>query len=97
MGTATDKILEEALSLPADEQASLAEKILKSLNLPTEDEVNRLWVEEAERRVSELEAGKVESIPGEQVFARIREKYQALLQSEWVLMSYFSDGLEHTG
>ena len=76
MGMATDKILEEALLLPADERASLAERILQSLNLPTEAEINRLWVEEAERRVSELEAGKVELIPGEQVFAKIRAKYQ---------------------
>lgn len=76
MGIATDKILEEALLLPADERASLVEKLLQSLNLPTETEVNRLWVEEAERRVSQIKAGKVELIPGEQVFARIRAKYQ---------------------
>ncbi len=76
MGIATDKILEEALLLPADERASLVEKLLQSLNLPTEAEVNRLWVEEAERRVSQIEAGQVELIPGEQVFARIRAKYQ---------------------
>jgi putative addiction module component (TIGR02574 family) len=76
MGIATDKLLEEALLLPADERASLVEKLLQSLNLPTEAEVNRLWVEEAERRVSQIEAGKVELIPGEQVFAKIRAKYQ---------------------
>ena len=76
MGIATDKLLEEALLLPADERASLVEKLLQSLNLPTEAEVNQLWVEEAERRVSQIEAGKVELIPGEQVFARIRAKYQ---------------------
>ncbi len=76
MGTATDKILEEALLLPADERASLVERLLQSLNLPTEAEINRLWIEEAERRVSQLEAGKVELIPGEQVFAKIRAKYQ---------------------
>ncbi len=76
MGIVTDKLLEEALLLPADERASLVEKLLQSLNLPTEAEINRLWVEEAERRVSQIEAGKVELIPGEQVFARIRAKYQ---------------------
>ena len=76
MGIATDKILEEALLLPADERASLVEKLLQSLNLPTEAEVDRLWVEEAERRVSQIEAGEVEAIPGEQVFAKIRAKYQ---------------------
>ena len=76
MGIATDKLLEEALLLPADERASLVEKLLQSLNLPTEAQVNRLWVEEAERRVSQIEAGEVEVIPGEQVFAKIRAKYQ---------------------
>jgi putative addiction module component (TIGR02574 family) len=76
MGIATDKLLEEALLLPADERASLVEKLLQSLNLPTEAEVDRLWVEEAERRVSQIQAGEVEVIPGEQVFAKIRAKYQ---------------------
>lgn len=76
MGIATDKLLEEALLLPADERASLVEKLLQSLNLPTEAEVDRLWVEEAERRVSQIEAGEVEVIPSEQVFAKIRAKYQ---------------------
>jgi putative addiction module component (TIGR02574 family) len=76
LGTAADKILKEALSLPADERASLVERLLQSLNLPTEAEVTRLWAEEAERRVAQLEAGEVELIPGEQVFAKIRAKYR---------------------
>ena len=76
MDIATDKLLEEALLLPADERASLVEKLLQSLNLPTEAQVNRLWVEEAERRVFQIETDKVDLIPGEQVFARIRAKHQ---------------------
>ena len=76
MGNAIDKLLKEALLLPADERASLVEKLLQSLNLPTEAEVDRLWIEEAERRVSQIEAGEFEVIPGEQVFAKIRAKYQ---------------------
>ena len=76
MGSATEKILEEALLLPSDERATLVERLLESLNLPTEDEVNQLWRDEAERRISQIDAGKVDLIPGEQVFARIRAKYQ---------------------
>lgn len=76
MGTAADKILEEALSLPADERAGLVERLIQSLNLPTQAEINRLWAEEAERRVSQIQAGMVELVPGEQVFAKIRAKYQ---------------------
>ena len=76
MGNAIDKLLKEALLLPAEERASLVEKLLQSLNPPTEAEVDRLWVEEAERRVSQIGSGEVEVIPGEQVFAKIRAKYQ---------------------
>lgn len=77
MGTAADRIFEEVRSLPADERAGLVERLIQSLNLPTQAEINRLWAEEeAERRVSEVQAGTVELVPGEQVFAKIRAKYQ---------------------
>ncbi len=75
MNTASDRIVDEALSLPVEERLNLVEKLLMSLNLPIDDEIDRLWAEEAERRVSEIEEGKVTPIPGEAVFARIWEKY----------------------
>ncbi len=71
-----NKVFEEALSLPSDERVSLVEKLLTSLNLPIQAEIDRLWVEEAERRVSQIERGDVELIPGDEVFAKIRGKYQ---------------------
>jgi putative addiction module component (TIGR02574 family) len=76
MGTAADKIFEEAISLPADERASLVERLIQSLNLPTQTEIGRLWAEEAERRVSQIQAGTVKLISGEQVFAKIRAKHR---------------------
>ena len=76
MSAIADKIFEEALSLPSDERVSLVEKLLTSLNLPIQAEIERLWVEEAERRVSQIERGDVELIPGDAVFAKIRRKYQ---------------------
>jgi len=76
MGTTTDRVVEEALSLPADARLSLVDKLLASLNLPIDKEIDRLWAEEAERRVSQIEAGEVKLVPGEQVFSRIRAKYR---------------------
>jgi hypothetical protein len=34
------------------------------------------WREEAERRISQIEAGKVKLVPGEEVFSKIRAKYE---------------------
>lgn len=75
MATTNDRVIEEALSLPADIRLSLVEKLLTSLNLPIDEEIDRLWAEEAERRVSQIEEGKIKMIPGEEVFAKIRAKH----------------------
>ena len=74
MGIVTDRVVEEALSLPADARLGLVEKLLTSLNLPIDEEIDRLWSEEAERRVTQVEAGEAKLVPGEEVFSRIRSK-----------------------
>ena len=75
MATTNDRVVEEALSLPADVRLSLIEKLLSSLNLPIEEQIDHLWAEEAERRVSQIEEGKIKLVPGEEVFVRIRSKH----------------------
>ena len=75
MATTNDRVIEEALSLPANVRLSLVEKLLTSLNLPIDEEIDRLWAEEAERRVSQIEEGKAKLVPGEEVFAKIRAKH----------------------
>jgi putative addiction module component (TIGR02574 family) len=75
MATTNDKIIEEALLLPADARLSLIEKLLTSLNLPIDEDIDRLWAEEAERRVSQIEKGKVKLVPGEGGLAKIRKKH----------------------
>ncbi len=75
MPTATDRVVEDALELPADARIGLVERILASLNLPTRPDIDKMWSEEAERRVAEIDRGEVELIPGEEVFANIRRKY----------------------
>ena len=75
MATTTDRVIEDALSLPADVRLSLVEKLLTSLNLPIDEEIDRLWAKEAELRVSQIEEGTAKLVPGEEVFAKIRTKY----------------------
>lgn len=75
MPTEIDRILDEVLALPCNVRIELVDKILASMNPPAKPEIERLWAEEAERRVSELEKGEIAPIPGQEVFDRIRRKY----------------------
>jgi len=76
MAIIADKVFDDALSLPSDARVVLIERLLESLNLPTQAEIDRLWAEEAERRISQIDQGDVDLIPGDVVFAKIRQKYQ---------------------
>jgi putative addiction module component (TIGR02574 family) len=68
------KKLEEALAilseLSLDERGQLAAKILLSLEEPSEEEVENLWIAEADRRLQEYREGKIRGIPAEEVFQR---------------------------
>ena len=75
MVTLSDKVIEDVLSLPADQRINLADRILASLNPPTDPEIDGLWAVEAERRIKEIEEGTVKLIPGEDVFSRIHQKF----------------------
>jgi len=76
MPTVAKKIIDDVLLLPTDARVSLVEQLLISLNLPTQPEVDRLWAKEAERRIAQIEKGKVKLVSGEKVFSDIRKKYQ---------------------
>ena len=71
MSTTIDDVESVALQLPRAERARLAERLIASLDedLAIEDR----WKEEVRRRVGEMRAGTVPSIPGEQVFREIAE------------------------
>ena len=76
MTTVAKKVFDEALSLSAETRVRLIEKLLISLNLPRQPEIDHLWAEEAERRISQIDKGEVRLVPGKKVFANIRKKYR---------------------
>jgi hypothetical protein len=39
-------------------------------------EIDREWAEVAKRRLAELRSGSVKPIPGNEVFAKIRERFE---------------------
>jgi putative addiction module component (TIGR02574 family) len=62
----------EILKLGLESRAKLAEKIILSLDAPSDEENLRLWVLEAERRLKDLREGKAGEIPSEEVFRKAR-------------------------
>ena len=66
------EIESEALQLPPKERARLAQRLLASLDTESDRDAERVWLQEAERRLDELESGKVTGIAAEQVFKRAR-------------------------
>lgn len=68
------KFIEEALLLTREDRAELVERLLESLNVPTQTEIDRLWADEAEKRVREYDEGKIKSLDGELVFKEIRDR-----------------------
>ena len=66
------EVLNDALSLPPRSRAKLAEKLLESLDDPKQNEMDRLWAEEAEGRIDAYEKGELKAVPGKEVFRRLR-------------------------
>lgn len=75
MTTQTAEIMDVVDSLPIDMKLELIDHLLESIS-PSRKEIDDAWKEEVERRIDEVENGDVKLIPGEEVFARMRERYK---------------------
>ena len=74
MTRAAEKILAEALALDTQERADVAAKLIASLDGEPEEDVEAAWAAEAERRIEEIESGRVELVPWEDVERRIERE-----------------------
>ena len=66
------QIESEALSLPIDARASLAQRLSLSLEEVAEREFDRLWGEESARRAAAVDAGLAQTVSGEEVARKAR-------------------------
>ena len=62
----------EVLNLNLEGRSRLAEKLILSLDAPSEEENLHLWVVEAEKRLKALREGKAKEIAAEEAFRRAR-------------------------
>jgi putative addiction module component (TIGR02574 family) len=68
------ELWKEASELSEKDRADLAGLLLESLEDEPDAEVEAAWAAEIERRVAELEAGTVQSIPWEEVRQRLVDR-----------------------
>lgn len=74
--TFTD-VWREAAELSDEDRATLAGLLIESLEGEPDLGVEAAWAAEIEKRVPELDAGTVESIPWEQVRQRLLDRLNA--------------------
>lgn len=69
------EIIQEAESLPIEERAIVVDSLLRTLNPPVA-EIDTEWVKVAKRRLAELRSGRVKAVQGDEVFAKIQERFE---------------------
>jgi putative addiction module component (TIGR02574 family) len=74
--TFTD-VWKEAADLSEQDRAALAGLLIESLEGEPDRDVEAAWAAEIEKRVAELDAGSVETIPWEQVRQRLIDRLNA--------------------
>ena len=71
MSSKGQRLLEEALALPAQERTDLATTLLESLDEGEDEGVEDAWSEEIKRRVEDVESGNVKTVPWSEARKRI--------------------------
>ena len=72
MSMTVEQIATEALALPSEERALLADHLVESLDASEVSRIDRVWATEAKRRRDEVRSGKVKMIPGDEALAQVR-------------------------
>lgn len=78
MSRDTAEILKEALALPTEVRAALADSLLDSLDAEVDEDAEAAWQIEIQRRVAQLESKAVIPIP----WAEVRARLMATLRNE---------------
>lgn len=75
MQMTVEQIAQEALGLPQEARAELADRLVNSLDATAGGPLERLWLTEAKRRRDDVRAGRVQTIPGEEALAQVRRAF----------------------
>ena len=73
MHLTVEQIADEALALPSEARALLADRLVESLDPAEDGYIRQLWMREARRRVDEVRRGEVQTVSAEMAFAEVRQ------------------------
>ena len=61
-------------ALSPEERAELIRLLIADLDGPSDANIEKAWLQEAQKRYREITEGKVETVQGEQVFENLRSR-----------------------
>ncbi len=71
------EVLQHALQLPADDRLALATELLESVEGREDPEWATAWAAELDRRVRDMDEGRVQGVPWSEVKAKIEARLRA--------------------
>jgi putative addiction module component (TIGR02574 family) len=72
MAPTLKELAAQAMDLPADDRAELADLLVTSLDSADLASLERAWADEAHRRSVEVRSGEVTAIPAEEALKQVR-------------------------
>lgn len=76
MIASASRIVRNVRSLPAKAKDALAARLLKSVDEPNKEELERLWIKEAEDRIRASERGEIKTVPWEEVWRKTAQRHK---------------------
>jgi putative addiction module component len=73
MDTRVEQLANQAMALPGESRARLAELLVESLEADDLGPVERAWITEAKRRRDDVRSGKVALVSGEEALQKVRD------------------------
>jgi putative addiction module component (TIGR02574 family) len=73
MSQAAEELLQQALQLPEEERERIAQLLWRSID-EAHPNLHEEWVTEAKARAAEIDDGRVEALPGEEVRTALRSQ-----------------------
>jgi putative addiction module component (TIGR02574 family) len=73
MNQKSEAIISDAMLMPDEDRAMIAERLIASLDHEFEKDSEIAWQKELQKRVDDIDSGKVNCIPWKQIRARLKK------------------------